>query len=108
MGKDRYLDSDLKRKQKIVMYTVAYLDTFVYALLLWALIKQYEYFTNINMLILIFSIGANISIVASSIIIRNHYTNERPFVKTLISLAIAHVPSVTGLLISIMLLSESI
>jgi glucose dehydrogenase len=107
MEKDRYLYSDLKRKQKIVMYTVAYVDTLIYAILLWSVVMQYENFTNINMLILIFGIGALISTVASSIIIRNHYTNERPFVKTLISLAIAHVPSVTGLLLSIILLSDS-
>jgi len=108
MVEDRYVDSRVFSRQKKVLYSIAYVDTLVYAVLLWMTVSRFETFTRINELILIFGIGALISTVASFLIIRHASLNKQKFMKTLIFLGIAHVPSVTGLVLSFMFLFSNV
>ncbi len=108
MEEDRYVDSSVLSKQKRVMYSIAYIDTLVYAAILWMTVNQYETFTRTNELILIFGIGALISTVASFLIIRHASMNRQKYIKTLIYLVIAHLPSVTGFVVSLVFLMSSI
>jgi len=108
MEEDRYVGSRVFSNQKRVMYSVAYVDTLVYAALLWLTVRQYETFTRINELILIFGIGALISTVVSFLIIRHASLNKQKFMKTLIFLGIAHVPSVTGFFLSVMFIFSNV
>jgi F0F1-type ATP synthase membrane subunit c/vacuolar-type H+-ATPase subunit K len=102
------IDPKIIKNQKVVMYAIAYADTFVYAILLWSLVMNQATFTKVNEMIVIFGIGALISTFASFLIIRQASQHQQNFVKTLIYLAIAHIPSVTGLLLSIIFIFSNV
>lgn len=102
---NQVIDSNVLVGQKIVMIALAYLDVTIYAVILFLLTQLFETFTQLNEVVLIFGISAMISIMISTIIIKQHLTHRKSFVKTLIYLAIAHLPSLLGFAISLILIT---
>ena len=105
--KNQAIDPNVLMRQKIVMIAIAYVDVIVYAGILFMLTQVFETITQLNEIVLIFGISAMISILISTIIIKQHLSNHKLFVKTLIHLAMAHLPSITGFVISLILITTN-
>ena len=87
--------------QKIIMYTVAFFTIINYIIILIVLVNSTESFEHVESIFLIFGIGAFISILSSTIIIRHQLENNPPFQYTLIKLSVAHVPVMSAFFLTI-------
>lgn len=94
--------------QKLVMISVSYITIFCYAIILVFLVSLQDNFTRTNDIIIGFGIGAIISIVSSTFIIKNALENQKIFSYTLIKLAIAHIPTVLGLIYAYLIIAGDI
>lgn len=94
----------VKPNEKIILYAMSYLTVFNYVILLSILAYTQTNFTDYTGLALRFSIGALISIVSSIIIIRNHVEQKQILKITMIKLAIAHLPTIIGVGLSLLYL----
>ncbi|AUD62185.1 hypothetical protein BK010_00680 [Tenericutes bacterium MO-XQ] len=93
----------MRKNESLIFYAVAYMTIFNYGLILTLIALSRTTFTDYTGLVLRFGIGAIISIFFSILIIRSHRYLKKDFTSTLIKLAIAHVPTVIGLVLSFMM-----
>jgi len=96
----------MQKNERLIFYAVAYMTVFNYTLILVILAFNKTSFTDYTGLILRFGVGALLSIFFSILIIRNHKYFKKDFTSTLIKLAIAHVPTLIGLVLGYILLSQ--
>lgn len=91
---------NVKRNQWILMISEAYLTVILYAVTIGFLVYSRKAYNLIPSILWIFGLGAFLSILSSTIIIRKQLIEEPPFVKTFVHLVIAHLPAVTSLVVS--------
>jgi hypothetical protein len=94
--------------QKLVMISASYVTIFWYAIILLLLISMQDNFTRTNDVIIGFGIGAIISVVSSTFIIRKALENQINFSYTLVKLAIAHIPAIIGLVYAYLIIAGDI
>lgn len=90
-------------RQKIVMFSLAYLTIIQYALILGVLMYAMDRFDILQSVIFIFGSTSLVSIVISIITTRAYHQEEIPFVKVFLRLAAAHIPAISGFVISLVL-----
>ncbi len=90
----------MRKNESLIFYAVAYMTIFNYGFILTLIALSRTTFTDYTGLVLRFGIGAVISIFFSILIIRSHRYLKKDFTSTLIKLAIAHLPTVIGLVLS--------
>ena len=90
----------MKRNEKLILYAMSYATIFNYTVILSLLAYNQTSFTDYSGLALRFGVGAFISVFSSILIIRNHMDQKKQLEKTMIKLAIAHIPTIIGLVLS--------
>ena len=90
----------MQTSEKLVLYTMSYATIFNYAVILSLLAYNQTNFTDYSGLALRFGLGAFISIFSSIFIIRNHIEQKQLLKTTFIKIAIAHIPTIIGLIFS--------
>ena len=92
-----------KNNEKIIMFSIAFITIFNYALILFVMTQTITSFNAYHQLFLRFGVGAAISIVSSMYLIKSHLREPQTFSKIIIKLSVAHVPAVLGLILALLL-----
>lgn len=89
---------DELRQKKLLYFSVGYMTNINYFIMILVLVFNLEFDRDPYMALIILGIPAAITIIASTIIIRNNLLKEEPRTKGLVKLGIAHSFTLVGLI----------
>ena len=93
---------DESKRKNLILYTVAYLTIIDYMILLIILMYAYNRFDKLIYITSVFGSGALISMITSTFVIRKFKLEAFDFPKSIIYLAICHMPVIIGLILSLL------